>query len=406
MSQDIHNSLVRHRWQAWSFIGAFGALLLGFGASNLLAWHNGGLEKTAKNGWAGFADGKPMQALAEDLRTTPLADWFGQRQREIAWLVFKDMGPRVHPGCPGWLFLHDELQVHPQAEQNAEARAEIAIQLLQRLQDRGTRVILALVPDKSRIERDHLCELQRPPRIEPRYDAWLKSLHRAGLPVVDLRTALTGVKQRNGAAFDRTDTHWNLEGAQEAARAIAEKLRAMGYAPGTPITIESNIAEARPRWGDLVRLAGLDKLPEHLRPAPDYVPAVTFTVKPAESSEISADALFGDTPNDRVALVGTSFSRNAHFADFLSQALATEVGNLARDGGGFALSMTDFLEQEDKHGSPTPWVVWEITERALQEPLQDIDKNLAQAYGSPRHPGHNPQLTPSVPIITNEDRRK
>lgn len=378
MSQEIHNELVRKPWQAWAFIGTFGALLAGFGASNLLAWQDGGLEKTAETGWSGFAEGKPMQALAEDLRTTPLADWIGQRQREFGWLALHDTGPRVHQGCPGWLFLHDELKAQPRAERNAETRADIAIQLQRRLAERGTRVLVALVPDKSRIERDQLCDLQRPPRHEPRYDTWSGKLRAAGVPVVDLRPALTEVKQREGAAFDHSDTHWNLAGAKAAANAIAATARELGFAPGAPVQIAFEASEPRPRWGDLVRLAGLDRLPEHLRPAPDQVPTLDFSAKPAESGSVSADALFGDAPNDRVALVGTSFSRNAHFADFLSQALATEAGNLAKDGGGFALSMAEFLVQEGKQASPTPWVIWEITERALQEPLQDIDHNLTK----------------------------
>lgn len=381
MPKEIHNVLIRKPWQAWTYIGLFGAMLLGFGASNLLAWHDDGLTKTIENGWSGFAEGKPMQALAEDLRTTPLADWMGQRQRELGWLLLRDTGPRVHPGCAGWLFLHDELQVQPHAEGNAETRADIAIQLQRQLAERGTRVLIALVPDKSRIESDQLCNLKRPPRLEPRYDTWLKKLRDAAVPVVDLRPALVEVKQREGAAFYRSDTHWNHAGAKAAATVIAATARALGYAPGAPVQIAVAASEPRPRWGDLVRLAGADLLPEHLRPTPDQVPALSFTVTHSVSGNVSADDLFGDAPNERVALVGTSFSRNAHFADFLSQALETEVGNLARDGGGFALSMTDFLEQEAKQGSPTSWVIWEITERALQEPLQGIDQNLHNRQG-------------------------
>ncbi|TQV65225.1 MAG: cell division protein FtsQ [Halothiobacillaceae bacterium] len=378
MSQEIHNELIRKPWQAWAFIGAFGTLLLGFGASNLLAWRDGGLEKTTETGWSGFSEGKPMQALAEDLRTTPLADWIGQRQREFGWLALHDTGPRVHQGCTGWLFLHDELKVQPRAESNAAIRADIAIRLQRQLAERGTRLLIALVPDKSRIEQDQLCELRRPSRLEPRYDAWLETLRGAGVPVVDLRPALLEVRQRAGAAYDRSDTHWSIEGAKAAAAAMAASARDLGYAPGTPVRIEYEASEPRPRWGDLVRLAGLDGLPEHLRPAPDQVPALSFSAQASESGSISADALFGDAPNERVALVGTSFSRNAHFADFLSQALATEAGNLAKDGGGFALSMAELLEQDIKQGSPTPWVIWEITERALQEPLQAIDHDLTK----------------------------
>jgi alginate O-acetyltransferase complex protein AlgJ len=384
MSQEIHSAIIRKPWQSWAFIGAFGALLMAFGINNVLAWLDDGFKNTVKTGWIGFAEGKPMQALAEDLRATPLADWLGQRQREIGWLVLHDTGPRVHQGCSGWLFLHDELQAIPNAEDNLARRAEIAIDLHRHLAKRGTRVLIALVPDKSRIEEDRLCGLRRPKRIQPRYDAWLARMRDAGVPVVDLRPALVEVKQRHGEAFYRSDTHWNIEGAKAAAFATAHAVRQLGFSPVAPLQITHEASEPRPRWGDLVRLAGLDGLPERLRPAPDLVPILSFTAEPSDPASLSADALFGDAPDARVALVGTSFSRNAYFSDFLSQAMATTIGNMAKDGGGFALSMDDFLRQEEGQASPTPWVIWEITERALHEPLQDVDHDLAKGvmYGA------------------------
>lgn len=376
MSQELHNALILKRWQAWAFIGAFGALLLGFGVSNAVALSDGGLTKTRENGWDGFASGKPMRILAEDLRSTPLAEWLGQRQREIGWLVFKDTGPRVRQGCPGWLFLMDELKSHQNAALNAEERLNIALRLHEALAARGSRLVIALVPDKTRIERDHLCGLPRPAALESRYDQWIRGLAAARVPAVDIRAALASITQSQGAAFYRTDSHWNIAGSLAAANAVAAQLKALGFVPAPPTLIEYHPKEIRPRWGDLVHLAGLDGLPEAWRPAPDQVASMHFVASARASTELGADALFGDTSSQRVALVGTSFSNNSHFSDFLAAALASEVGNFSRDGGGFAQSMFDFLEQEVQNQSPTPWIIWEIPERVLQEPLQDIDRNL------------------------------
>jgi len=66
--------------------------------------------------------------------------------------------------------------------------------------------------------------------------------------------------------------------------------------------------------------------------------------------------------------------RNVHFADFLVKALGTEVGNLARDGGGFAGSMTDFLRSDSSQASQ--WVIWEIPERFLEAPLGPEEQAL------------------------------
>jgi len=75
-------------------------------------------------------------------------------------------------------------------------------------------------------------------------------------------------------------------------------------------------------------------------------------------------------------LVGSSYSRNAHFADWLAQTLRTEVGNLAREGGGFSQSMLDFLKQEASADKPTAWLIWEIPERVLQDPVGADEKAL------------------------------
>ncbi len=376
MSQEINNALVRQRWQAWALIGAFGLLLLGFGLSYLLALRGEGFAKTSCNGWNGFADGKPMRALADDLRSTPLANWLGQRQREIGWLVLKDLGPRVRQGCPGWLFLMDEMKPHPAAEKNAKERLAIASRLNKALAARGSRLVIALVPDKTRIEHDHLCDLPRPAAIEACYDHWIRALTTADIAVIDIREALLSIKQRHGAAFYRTDTHWNLEGAQAAAIAIAERVEAMGFAPSNPRLIVYQATDPRPRWGDLVRLAGLDKLPEDWRPVPDEVADLHFEVRAQTAAEVGADALFGDTAQERIALIGTSFSLNAHFADFLAAALKSEVGNFARDGGGFAQAMEQFLAQEMNNEAPTAWIIWEIPERVLREPTGDGEQAI------------------------------
>ncbi|MEW6444698.1 MAG: alginate O-acetyltransferase AlgX-related protein [Pseudomonadota bacterium] len=372
----IHSELLRRPWQVWGFIVAFALLIAGFVASNLIALHDGKLEKTQEQGWNGFSQGKPMQALATDLRRTPLADWTGARQRELGWLLFDDLGPRVREGCSGWLFLMDELKSYPMARENAETRARTVIAIHHALHERGSRLIVALVPDKTRIEQDRLCDLPRPRSLEARSQSWLNLLRANGVETIDLAPPLREIKQRDGAAFDRTDTHWTLAGAEASAHAIAERMHAMGHTPAAPLRFERSREETRPRWGDLVRLAGLDTLPEALRPEPDQVAPYRFAAMPADTATSAAD-LFGDTANDRVTLVGTSFSRNAQFSDFLADSLTSEVGNLAKDGGGFAQSMSDFIKKELHTGEGTPpWVIWEIPERVLQEPLGDPDHAL------------------------------
>ena len=373
MSTAYHETPATPRWQAWSLIAAFTLLTLALIAGSLQALRTDGFTKTQANGWANFWHGAPMRALSDDLRGTPVADWLGTRQRELGWLLLKDLGPRVKPGCEGWLFLGDELTVHANGAEHATRRADIAKTLIDGLAARGTHVVVAVTPDKTRIESDRLCALRRPAALDARLPAWSEAMAARALPAVALDAPLQQVKAQlggEGGAYDRTDTHWSLDGAQAAAQAIAAYLRSQGFTPSPEVGFTVTRAPVAPRWGDLVRLAGLDQLPPHLRPAPDQVALPKFEASTPAAQATSADALFGDGPAaQRIGLVGSSYSRNAHFADWLAHALRSDVGNLARDGGGFAQSMLDFLKQEARSDAPTAWLIWEIPERVLQDPI-------------------------------------
>lgn len=387
MPTEFHETPATPRWQAWSLIGAFTLLTLGLIGGSVQALRADEFTKTQANGWDRFWYGAPMRALADDLRGTPVADWLGTRQRELGWLLLNDLGPRVKPGCEGWLFLGDELTVHANGDSHALRRADIAKTLVDGLAARGTRVIVTIVPDKTRMETDRLCSLRRPAALEGRYATWSAAMASRALTLVSLEKPLQGVKGRMGAAYDRTDTHWSLDGAQAAAEAIAGQVRVLGFKSSTEVEFAVTRAPVAPRWGDLVRLAGLDQLPPAWRPAPDQVALPTFTATTPAAQATSAEALFGDGPaTQRVALVGSSYSRNAHFADWVAQALRTDVGNLARDGGGFAQSMSDFLKQEVRNDVPTAWLIWEIPERVLQDPIGSDDQSLlTQLQTLPRH---------------------
>ena len=377
MPTQFHETPATPRWQAWSLIASFTLLTLALIGGSLQALRTDGFTKTQTNGWSSFWHGAPMRALAEDLRVTPVADWLGTRQRELGWLLLKDLGPRVKSGCDGWLFLGDELTVHPSGGSHAVSRADIAQAVVEGLAARGTRVVITVVPDKTRIEADRLCALRRPAVLETRYTTWLADMSVRKSPPVDILAPLQQVKIQAVAAYDRTDTHWSLDGARAAARTLAVHLRHQGFVPSPELGFTVTHAPVAPRWGDLVRLAGLDQLSPDLRPTPDQVALPRFETSAPAAQATSADALFGDGPAvQRIALVGSSYSRNAHFADWLAEVLRTEVGNLARDGGGFSQSMLDFLKQEAKADQPTAWLIWEIPERVLQEPVGVDEQSL------------------------------
>jgi alginate O-acetyltransferase complex protein AlgJ len=320
-----------------------------------------------EHGWAAIREGEITHHIAKELSHVSLARKAADLERAASWLLIGDTGARVRPGCPGWLFLADENRIHPQAEANALARAQKVQALRDRLAQRNILLLVALVPDKSRIAADQLCGLARSPQLTDRALNWQAQLQQAGVAVVDLAPTLQAL---GSAAFLRTDTHWSELGAEAAAKAVAPQVRALGVSPTPAQQLEREVQAQAPRPGDLVRLAGLDWLPEGLQPAGEQVAESRFS-KVEQAEAMNEDDLFGDSQLPNVALIGTSFSRNSNFVPFLEQALGASLGNFAKDGGEFSGAARDYFSSPAFRETPPQLVIWEIPERDLQSPYKD-----------------------------------
>lgn len=315
-------------------------------------------------------EGDVTHRIAKELSAASLPQYAANLERGASWLLFQDTGPRVRQGCPGWLFLADELKLHRRAQSNADAKAQAVIGLRQQLARRGIELLVAVIPDKSRIAAAQRCTLRRPGALQARIVDFTWVLQKAGVATIDL----TPVMQPLGAqAYLQTDTHWSESGAQSAARAIGQRTRALGITPTPQKAFDVSHAPAAPRPGDLVRLSGIDWLPLSLQPAIEVVAQTQVKERieaPASGSD-SLDDLFGDDNLPNTALIGTSFSRNSNFAGFLQLALGAPVGNFAKDGGEFSGAAKAYFDSPAFEQTPPRLVIWEIPERDLQTPYAD-----------------------------------
>ncbi|WP_455924217.1 alginate O-acetyltransferase AlgX-related protein [Pseudomonas putida] len=285
-------------------------------------------------------------------------------ERATSWLLLGDLGPRVRQGCPGWLFLTDELRLNPAADANARAKADAVFTLQQALAQRGIKLVVAVVPDKSRIAAAQLCGLTRPASLAPRIANWLTVLNAAGVTAVDLTPTLQPL---GDAAYLRTDTHWSEAGARAAAERVAQAVLGVGFAPSPRQSFELKPQPAAIRPGDLVHLAGIDGLALALQPQPETVTA-TQVSSTAQASGDNVDDLFGDAQLPNTALIGTSFSHNSNFLGFLEHALNAPVGSFAKDGGEFSGAAKAYFDSPAFTQTPPGLIVWEIPERDLQTP--------------------------------------
>jgi alginate O-acetyltransferase complex protein AlgJ len=340
-------------------------LLLGGLLSNGYAWFNDQLTPITADG-PSFMAGEPMQQLAHALAKAELPEMAARIERGLSWQFARDLGPRVREGRRNWLFLNDELTPYAHADKSAAARAQQVIDLQQQLASKGITLLVVVVPDKSRIAAAHLGKLHRPAAFSGRVAEWTQKLAQAGVEVLDLSPALTELQRQGEPAFFRTDSHWTEAGAQVAAAQVAQRIRVLGIVKpsDSSLRLYSKVISIRP--GDLVRLAGLEGMPLRLQPRTELALQSRFDTAPVKSKGSSDNAdLFGDDELPQIALIGTSFSRNSNFASFLAQALHTQIGNFALDGGDFSGAAQAYLHSAAFKSTPPKVLLWEIPERVL-----------------------------------------
>jgi alginate O-acetyltransferase complex protein AlgJ len=323
---------------------------------------------------ASLVDGKTTAAVSQFLQqANPLEDPLVTFDRVTSYLVTGDLGARVRRGCGNWLFLSDELVLHPDRVANAAKHVRIVEQVAAFLKSRNIGLVVAPVPDKSRVEAAQLCGVRRPAVIADRLINFEAALAQSGVNVVDL---LRPMNAAGGELYYRTDTHWNERGAKTAADAIAAALQQAKLAPTQKASFKISSDAPQERVGDLIRLAGLDGVPHPLRPRGDEEAATQIQESAAEGV-----GLLDETPAPELAVIGTSFSRRAEFVPFLSLALTAPVENEAEDGGGVTAAGIAYFAKPAFLKSPPRAVVWEIPERMIEEDVPASDEEWAKMLG-------------------------
>ena len=322
--------------------------------------------------WAALLSGQTAaainDAMAHDL---PGGGMLRAAGGVLRWRLFGSGGPQVTVGCGGWLYLTEELRPWPGGEAAMQRRALLLHQIAADLAAKGITLQLVLVPDKARIATEGACGLPRSAQAQDRYATFAAMLE--GLPVTDLVAAYTAVRT---PLYYRTDTHWNEDGAALAAAAVAA-------ATDAPIDrdhpFRTRYGPAAKRPGDLLRLMGLDQVPDFaiaLRPRPDEEP-------PATTSEAEPPGLLDEVPPPDVVLIGSSYSLNGNFLGALEQSLAAPVAQYARAGGGFWEAAHDYFRSPAFTAAPPKLVVWEIPERVVNQPIGEQEAAFLRNWRGP-----------------------
>ena len=290
----------------------------------------------------------------------------------LRWELFDSGGPQLRAGCDNWLFLTEELRPWPSAGAAMAERAAGLARVAAALRDKGIALVVAVTPDKARVQAEALCGAPWSAQAQGRHAAFDALLRGQGVVAVDALGALVAGKAA-GDVYWRTDTHWNQRGAALVAGAIAQTAAALPPPRDTPFRTVA-AADETDGPGDLVRLMSLERLPAWLRPRPDRHHLARTT-----EAEAGGGGLLDDAPGPQVALIGSSYSVNANFHGALQQALGTRVANFGKAGGGFAGSGRDYFASSAWRETPPRLVVWEVLERALGQPVSEEERAFLAA---------------------------
>jgi alginate O-acetyltransferase complex protein AlgJ len=325
--------------------------------------------------WNDFRTGSSTSTLEKQFDShLPARDTLIATANALRYRLTFGANEQVRLGRDGWLFLTEELRFQPNASANMAARIALLQGASQMLARDGVTLVVALVPDKARVLSGYLAAGRLPDDSQHRYPDALRALRQRGVMTVDLLQPLAASPI---PAYHRTDTHWNQHGAQLAAQAIADAIRALhlGLDPTSFATTSSGAASER--VGDLLRLMGLEHAPNALRPPPDQE-ALALTRQTSAEPDVG---LLGDS-SVPVVLTGTSYSLRGNFHGYLQQALRAKVLNSAHDGAGFLQATTAYLKDDAYRSAKPKVLIWEVPERFLGMKLEGEAGWLRQMHAA------------------------
>jgi alginate O-acetyltransferase complex protein AlgJ len=173
--------------------------------------------------------------------------------------------PSVIQGKEDWLFLagHYGLEYYQTKTPFSETELAHWAAVLERnraqMQQRGSRYLIVFAPNKDTVYSEYMPDNIVRFHQESRMDQLIHYLGtHSDLEFLDLRPALLQAKTQS-QVYDRTDTHWNGNGAYAGYETIIERLHAW-YPPLSPLMRKDFIFQTDAGTGDLAGVLGLTDL--------------------------------------------------------------------------------------------------------------------------------------------------
>jgi hypothetical protein len=258
------------------------------------------------------------RALPRDLDRF-LADHFGLRPQlvrahgALRYAIVLPTDLRVIIGRDRWLFLNGDGTIEQATgrllREPAIAKfADRAAELQRRLKARSARLLVAIPPNGSTINRSRLPAWAATKPAVTEYDLMMKALAARDVAAVDLRPALLAINSIH-PVYRRTDTHWNRLGALVAYNSVVEVLGKPDWTidPGRVLRGFESVP-----GGDLARLLAVSDSVTDEDAVIDlsrYRPAALEISRIDTQAESGGDLIETGRAGPTVLVIGDSFTR-------------------------------------------------------------------------------------------------
>ncbi len=328
--------------------------------ANSAKYQKASFAPQTRDGWLNGSFGAKFDRFYKD--EFPLKEFSVTAMNALSYQIFGEARKGAVIGKDGWIFSDEEFTWPSDVERNIQDHLAFITQTQTTLSAKGTRLIIALIPQKASIYPEHVGQVRLPSGQDQLYNRLFAELSKTKtLELADVKTALLAAKPKQ-EVFLKLDTHWTVAGATVVASAIAKLF------PDVPPAEDSVFLKTeQPKLdhaGDLLKFVNLGRW-EFLLPVKSEV-IVPIKATPTNTN---VDDFLVDTAAapeaPAIVLVGTSYSANAQwsFESELKLFLQQDVLNKAEEGMGFVKPMENFLIDFSQTNLPPKTVIWEIPVR-------------------------------------------
>ncbi len=307
--------------------------------------------------------------------------WFARNSRLLVQHIWFQMsgqpGENTLVGRDGWLFYLPTVRFlvesfPPAVDRQPDFQDPFAavIDFHGQLADRGIQLLVVPVPGKASIYPERVSSRADPGKIAESSHTlkFISRLNDAGIATINLFEAFHREPRRDrstkgGHHYLFQDTHWTPEGAELAARVVAERVLKEGWVTaGSKKYVPEPVPVAR--RSDILRMARSASIERLFRPQ-EVICHQVF--------ESDTGNLYQDDPDSPLLVLGDSFLRiyqtddpkAAGFLAHLARNLKRPVASIVNDGGASTLVRQQLRRNPDLlEGKKL--VVWEFVERDLR----------------------------------------